>query len=381
MSFDILCFSHLRWNFVYQRPQHLISRFGKNHRVLFFEEPEFGQYADHYTAYREHDTDVYVITPKLNHEGMTLSNEQRIKTLLDQSLIDFSASDFIVWYYTPMALQFSSHLEPLLIVYDCMDELSAFRNAPVKLIDMENELFKSADVIFTGGYNLYEHKRQKHHHIFPFPSSIDKEHFFQSRKIGIEPEDQKNIPGPKLGFYGVIDERFDIELLREVAERKPEWNFVLIGPVVKIDPADLPARENIHYLGQRTYKELPLYLSGWDIAIMPFAVNESTRFISPTKTPEYLAGGKPVISTPIVDVARTYGEKGLVHIIGSAETFISAAESILDQTIDRTNWLKEVDTFLATLSWDDTWSNMYEIILKALMKKNYLNHEKNEAYV
>jgi UDP-galactopyranose mutase len=280
-----------------------------------------------------------------------------------------------------MALPFSSHLEPMLVVYDCMDELAAFKNAPLKLIDLEKELFETADIIFTGGHSLYEHKKDKHHHIYPFPSSIDKEHFFRSRDITTDPDDQQDIPSPRLGFYGVIDERFDIELLREVAAAKPEWHFVLIGPIAKIDPSDLPQYSNIHYMGQKSYKDLPSYLSGWDIAIMPFAVNESTRFISPTKTPEYLAGGKPVISTPIADVKRPYGEQGMVHIVDSGDAFISAAEKILSGTIDRNAWLKEVDSYLSTLSWDRTWSKMYEIILRTLTRKNFLNHEKNEAYV
>ena len=381
MKFDLICFSHLRWNFVYQRPQHLISRFGKDHRVLFFEEPEYGEYEDHYTSYKDDDADIYVITPKLFHDKTNVPHQDRIKQLLDNALSDFSVGEFISWYYTPMALQFSSHLEPILVVYDCMDELSAFKNAPIKLIDLEKELFREADVIFTGGHSLYEHKKDKHNNIFPFPSSIDKEHFFRSREITADPEDQKNIPGPRFGFYGVIDERFNIELLREVADARPEWQFVLIGPIAKIDPEELPRNSNIHYLGQKTYKDLPVYLSGWDIAIMPFAVNESTRFISPTKTPEYLAGGKPVISAPILDVVRTYGEQGMVHIVDDAQAFIREADKILSGSIDKATWSRKVDAYLSTLSWDKTWSKMYEIILRTLMKKNSLNHEKNEAYV
>ena len=209
-----------------------------------------------------------------------------------------------------MSLAFSDHLAPGLIVYDCMDELSAFRGAPPELVEREVELMCRANLVFTGGYSLYEAKRQRHDNAHPFPSSVDVEHFAAARRPQHDPDDQAEIPHPRLGFYGVIDERLDIALIEQVARMRPDWQIVLVGPVVKIDPAELPQRDNIHYLGGKTYDELPQYLSGWDVAIMPFALNESTRFISPTKTPEYLAGGCPVVSTPITDVVRTYGDTG-----------------------------------------------------------------------
>jgi UDP-galactopyranose mutase len=381
MIFDILCFSHLRWNFVYQRPQHLFSRFGKRHRVIFFEEPEFGEYNDHYSLVKEDEADLFIITPRLFHGQSGIPNEERLRKILDTVILELSVQNFIAWYYTPMALLFSDHLEPELVVYDCMDELSAFKNAPERLLELENTLFTRADVVFTGGYSLYEHKKEKHHAVFPCPSSIDKDHFYKSRKIGQEPEEQSRIPSPKFGFYGVIDERFDISLLDSVARMRPSWNFVIIGPVVKINPTDLPRHSNIHYLGQRSYQDLPAYLSGWDVAIMPFALNESTKYISPTKTPEFLAGGKPVISTSIRDVVKPYGELGLVEIADNPESFVRKAEFLLSDSNDRTAWLKRTDEYLSELSWDKTWSEMYQIMIRTLMKKIFINPEKNEAYV
>jgi UDP-galactopyranose mutase len=260
-----------------------------------------------------------------------------------------------------MALGFSDHLEPLVTIFDAMDELSAFKNAPQQLLDREAELFKRADLVFTGGQSLFEAKKHRHPHVYAFPSSIDREHFAQARSIVAEPADQSSIPHPRIGFFGVLDERLDIELLRGLAEARPDWHFVMIGPVVKIDPADLPQRENIHYLGGRQYAELPAYLSGWDVATLLFARNESTRFISPTKTPEYLAAGRPVVSTSIRDVVHPYGDEGVVEIADSVEDFAAAVKRLLSID-DRQPWLARVDAMLAKTSWDRTWASMAGLI-------------------
>jgi len=235
-------------------------------------------------------------------------------------------------------------------------------------LEYEEKLFSKADIVFTGGYSLYEAKKDRHHNIYPFPSSIDKDHFQKARYNEIEQADQKDIPHPRFGFFGVIDERFDIALLKEVSQKRPDWHFVIIGPVVKIDPAELPKAENIHYLGPKKYEELPHYISHWDIALVLFAINESTEFISPTKTPEYLSAGLPVISSPIKDIVRTYGEENLVYIANNAETFIASGEEELQKN-SRTEWLSKVDDFLADDSWDNTFEKMSFLINK-IKEKN-----------
>jgi UDP-galactopyranose mutase len=267
-----------------------------------------------------------------------------------------------------MAMDFAAHLQPLATVFDCMDELSAFKFAPPELLENERKLLEKADVVFTGGHSLYEAKRDRHVRVFAFPSSIDVAHFRKARHIAEEPSDQTEIPFPRFGFCGVIDERMDGELLGEMADLRPTWQFVMIGPVVKISEEDLPKRSNIYYLGGKDYKELPAYLAGWDVALMPFAMNESTRFISPTKTPEYLAAGKPVVSTPIRDVMQPYGEKDLVEIASTAQEFVSAGEIILQA--DKTEWLERVDEFLAEMSWDKTWAEMAQLISETIAEKS-----------
>ena len=358
---DLVVFSHLRWDFVYQRPQHLLSRCAKKRRVFFVEEPIFGKCSMRLDV-READPGVHVVVPHLP-EGLRseVAINAVMKDLTRQLFLAHGINEYIFWYYTPMALRFTDHLKPVAAVYDCMDELSAFKGAHSQLPALEKQLFKYVDLVFTGGQSLYEVKRHQHPAVYAFPSSIDASHFGKARTIVKDPEDQAQIPHPRLGFFGVIDERFDVELLDEVAAKRPDWQFVIIGPIVKIDPDALPKHKNIHYLGGKKYSELPDYLAGWDIALLLFALNDSTRFISPTKTPEYLAAGKPVISTSIRDVVRPYGELKLVEIADTADDLIHAAEKILSQE-DRSEWLKKVDRFLENISWDKTWAQMSDLI-------------------
>lgn len=382
-SVDLICFSHLRWNFVYQRPQHLMSRIAKSNRVFFFEEPVFGE--EIHFDMNKNDAGIFIIVPHLPHGW----GEQQIidhqREFLSRLLVNMEIKRYALWYYTPMFLPISDHLQPVIRIYDCMDELSGFKFAPPALKELEQKLMSMADVVFTGGHSLYEAKKHQHANIHAFPSSIDYNHFSRARNISEEPGDQEEIPHPRFGFYGVIDERMDIPLLAEVAALKKDWHFVLVGPIVKIDEHDLPRPSNIHYLGMKNYDELPAYLAGWDIAMMPFALNESTRFISPTKTPEYLAGGKPVISTPIVDVMRQYSN--IVNFASTAEEFIQVAER--DIQYDDV-WLHHVDELLAENSWDKTWTRMKELLEKAAEHKannnndtinNKVNLQNHQAYV
>lgn len=375
---DLICLSHLRWNFVYQRPQHLMSRFTKHYRVFFMEEPIYDAPSRYNAVFEDPETGVSVITPHLPNAAKDDPLEKQ--ALFDLFLSSENIEHIILWYYTPMALEFTNHLKPDLVVYDCMDELSGFKFAPPALRDYEQQLFRKADIVFTGGHHLYEAKKASHHNIYPFPSSIDKKHFEQARHLLTEPADQANIPHPRIGFYGVIDERFDIQLLTALASLHPDWHFVILGPVVKIDPETLPKLNNVHLPGQKHYNELPAYLAGWDVAIMPFLLNESTEFISPTKTPEYLAGGKPVVSTPIKDVIKPYGELKLVEIADTPSEFADAIERVLNRT-DKDAWLEQVDKFLATTSWNKTWQGMATLIEETLNKKKLTNKTNTQAYV
>lgn len=370
----LICFSHLRWDFVYQRPQHLLSRAAAHHRVVFLEEPIYHEVPSPRLDCRIADGGVEVIRPLLPHGLADKSAVAAQRALLDKLLMEKRPASLVAWYYTPMGLGFSDHIEPDLCVYDCMDELSAFLFAPPQLLENERELLARCDLVFTGGHSLYKAKKDRHPEVYAFPSSIDAQHFARARgRIGIEPPDQAEIPHPRLGFFGVIDERMDLALVGEIASARPDWHLVMIGPVVKIDEANLPRNANIHWLGCKSYRELPDYLSGWDVGLMPFALNESTRFISPTKTPEFLAAGVPVVSTPIVDVVRSYGEAGLIEIATDAKTMVAKAALLMQQ--DHTPWLARVDAHLGGLSWDRTWAAMHALITAKLDPSPLLGEE------
>ena len=365
----LICFSHLRWNFVFQRPQHLMSRFARDMNVIYWEEPvDIPARETAYLRVRDDDRfpNVRLVVPHIPEGMPDDAREATLARLLDAHLAAVRGP-IIAWYYTPMMLPFSRNITPDVTVYDAMDELSKFKFAPEHLLAYEQELIDRSDIVFTGGSSLFEAKKDRHDHVHCFPSSVDRAHFAKARSRLFDPADQEDLPRPRLGFYGVIDERFDIELLDKVAGMRPDWSFVMVGPVVKISEEDLPKRPNIHYLGSRTYDQLPAYLSGWDVALMPFAMNESTEFISPTKTPEYLAGGKPVVSAPVKDVVRHYGQLESVGIASTAEEFVAACEAALELSRNPgSGWLAEADLLLSASSWDTTQARIAGLVTALL---------------
>jgi glycosyltransferase involved in cell wall biosynthesis len=371
----LIVLSHLRWDFVYQRPQHLMSRFARERRVFFVEEPIHDEGAPRLVT-AEREGGIVLAVPHLPHGLSGHETEAAQAALLAEFLDAEGIVDYVLWYYTPMAIALTVGLKPRAVVYDCMDELSLFRGAPQDLLRREEGLLAQTDLVFTGGQSLYEAKRGRHPSVHAFPSSIEAAHFAQAREAQPEPVDQAGIPRPRLGYFGVIDERIDLELLAALADARPEWQIVLLGPVVKIDPVTLPRRENLRYLGMKSYAELPAYLAGWDVALLPFARNESTRFISPTKTPEYLAGGCPVVSTSIRDVVRPYGELGLVEIADEPGEVVAAIERCLAAVSDsgrRDRWLRRVDELLAGGSWDRTHRSMSDLIDIAVLTRRAID--------
>ncbi len=362
----ILTFSHLRWDFVYQRPQHLLSRLASRHRVFFIEEPVRGSDAPAWRFQHPHPN-VTVCTPQTPSSAPGFTDEQfpYLHEILPQLLESEHLDEYVLWFYTPMALPLAAGLKPLAVVYDCMDELSAFLNAPPQLLQREASLLEMADVVFTGGPSLYRAKKDRHPHVHCFPSSVDAKHFAAATNGLAEPEDQASLPQPRFGFFGVIDERFDIPAVAAMAEAHPEWHIVLVGPVVKIDPAALPRHSNIHYYGQRSYQQLPYYLKGWDVCLLPFARNHATKYISPTKTLEYMAAEKMIVSTPIADVAEPYGE--FIYLGATPAEFVAACERALAASPgERTARRLRMREVLSRTSWDSTAARMEELVAAAI---------------
>jgi len=357
----VLCFSHLRWNFVFQRPNHLMTRCARDHQVFFIEEPiHEAQGAElHVTTIGENLTRVVPDLP----DGLTASQQtEEIARMLVELCAARNVRHAIHWYYTPMMLPLGERLPCDLVVYDCMDELSNFLHAPKELTQRESELMRRADVMFTGGMALYDAKRHQHPNVHGIPSSVDAAFFAKARAPQDEPGDQASIARPRLGYCGVIDERMDLGLLEALARARPAYQLVMLGPIVKIDPDSLPKLPNVHYLGGKKYEQLPAYLAGWDVALMPFALNDATRFISPTKTPEYLAAGRRVVSTAIRDVVEPYERHGLVRIGRTTDEFIAQVDAALADGGEHDH---ARDAFLAKSSWDDTWSRMQRLMREA----------------
>jgi glycosyltransferase involved in cell wall biosynthesis len=358
----LIVFSHLRWNFVYQRPQHLLSRLASRWRVVFIEEPLVGEADQRLEKFAPCDN-VEVWRPHVSGDAPGYHDDHIsvMQRLVQQALQEQKITDYWIWFYTPMAVPLAAQLKPQGIVYDCMDELTLFKNAPRQLVQRENVLFKEADLVFTGGPSLYNSKKNRHPSVHCFPSSVDAAHF--SGAAGDHPL-QAQLPHPRLGYCGVIDERINMDLIDAMATAHPDWQIVMVGPVVKIDPTGLPRHANIHWLGQQSYQDLPSFICGWDVCLMPFALNEATRFISPTKMLEYMACGRPSVSTSIKDVVEPYG-----HVVSIADTpadYVAACESILARTPQQqAAHAAELAQAIARTSWDKTAQQMAELIEQA----------------
>ena len=356
----IIVFCHLRWDFVYQRPQQLLSRLGRHYRVLFVEEPVQGEGA----PWMEQSSPAPGVTVCRPHTPLAAPGFHDDQIPLLQPLLAALAppgDGVVAWFYTPMALPLLQELQPALVVYDCMDELAAFKNSPKQLLQRESALLNRADLVFCGGPSLFEAKRMRHPNVHCFPSSVDVAHFGQALARADSHPAQAQLARPRLGFYGVIDERFDAPLIAALADAHPEWQLVMVGPVLKIDPASLPQRPNIHYLGQQEYQALPQFLAGWDVCLMPFALNDATRFISPTKVLEYMAAQLPIVSTAIADVARPYGE--VVAIARDALEFIGHCEAALRQPPERAALqAAAMQQIVSATSWDVTATSMRELL-------------------
>ncbi len=356
----LICFSHLRWQFVTQRPQHLLNRAAESFQVIYWEEPDYSASQQEPVLLTETDTGgVTVVRPLLPAHGNEADHDAAQIALLEHTVRSLAKPVAVAWFYTPMAMGFAASLPCETVIYDCMDELAAFAGASPRLALLERRLMRHADIVFTGGRSLQRAKQSLHANVHCFPSAVDRDHYAQARRRNrLDPADQAAIAHPRIGFFGVLDERLDTELVGTLADRRPLWQFVFVGPTAKIDDDELPHRPNVHFLGPKAYSELPDYLAHWDAGLMPFAMNEATRFISPTKTPEFLAAGVPLVSTPVADVVSSWS--GVVSIASGAQAIEAALQQVLDRP--RAGWLTQVDAALAGISWDDSWAAMHKLI-------------------
>ncbi len=363
---------HLRWDGVWQRPQQILSRMAARRRIAFIEEPVFQAPGEAPRLAVREANGVTVVQPHVPPQEEHLprvspENRAIIRSLVAPWLAENGFTSAVRWHYAPMAVYMRDLTEDHAVVYDCMDELAAFKGAPEELVDCERALMEEADVMFTGGLSMWLNKKQHHGNCHRFDSGVDVEHFRQATlEETAVPEDAQRLPGPVLGYYGVIDERMDYDAIRALSASFPQGTLLLIGPVTKVDPAELPQAPNIRYLGQRSYSELPRYLKAFDVALVPFADNAATRFLSPTKTLEYFAGEKPVVSSPVKDVVENYAD--IVRIARSPEEYVAAVRAALsEESSDRARRGLEK---AREKTWDAIVGQMEGLLEEAVRRKS-----------
>lgn len=332
----IIALCHLSWDWVWQRPQQYLSRLSRTHRVLFVE-----TYCSDVPATRvdlriaDNHPNVTICAMHLPAsrwaDGKFIDRERRraLQRTLAQELSG-RFDDAILWFNDPMAVTaFAGHLDESLIVYDCMDELSQFKGAPPALLERERDLLEVADVVFCGGRKMRDRRLRHNSNCHFFGTGVDCRHFGSalSPRTAVAPAIAK-LNGPVLGYFGVIDERIDYDLLATLADADPTWHIAMIGPVCKVDPAQFPQRPNLHWLGGQPYAQLPAFTKGFSVALMPFALNEATEYINPTKALEYMAAGRPVVSTALDEVKSNFSS--VARIAKSHEQFVALCRSEVD---------------------------------------------------
>lgn len=389
----IVCLAHLSWEHVWQRPQHILSRLARHYPVLYINEPFLSD------TIAEPELRLVAETGKLTAwqpffpiQEAGLGRWQQVYMELVEKLLAgrnllyhngrlVSQQPLIFWFYTPIPHYFLDRFPADLVVYDVMDQLANFRGAPPDMAQREAQLLAQADVVFTGGRSLYESRRHLHPNVHLFASGVEAGHFAQAfdPHTAVAPE-IAHLPRPVLGYTGVIDERLDLALLETVAAERPDWSLVMVGPVAKIDPADLPQLPNIYYLGQQPYARLPALLKGFDVCLMPFAINEATRYISPTKTLEYMAARKPIVSTPVPDVVANW--RDVVAIATNPTTFIAAVEQQLrEDPAERTHRLARAQQYVTRNGWDAIAAEMRALMEDALEERSDKRREKSQEQV
>lgn len=364
----LVVFSHLRWNFIYQRPQHLLSRLARHFEVLFVEEPMKSR-GRSWLAAGHVAPGVTVLKPHTAVDTIGFHDDQlsQLQPLISDYLRDHGIDDYLAWICTPMALPLLADLAPRAVVYDCMEELSARADAPKQMRQREKALLNMADLVLAAGPGLHEAKRRLHPRVMCLPNGVDAQHFAPQRTtanidamLGAE-HIQGRIPGPRLGFFGAIDECVDLELIAALADADPHWQLIMIGPVLPVDSPALPQRSNIHWLGPQPYALLPQLVADWDVCLLPFALNEATRSFCPTNTLEYMAAEKPVVSTGVHDVITMYGD--VVRIGHQHDGFIECCRWALSESaFKRSERVSEMSAVVAHHSWDNAVRNVREAI-------------------
>lgn len=367
---DLIVFSHERWNSSFSRTSQIMSHFSKYRRVYFFEEPILGVSQNPIYLLRETRDDVVVVEPYLSSDMSIFEQKNALLEVIKKFINDETITEFSVWSDTPKAMPLIRSMRPKVVIYDCIADYSQTLN------ELETEMFNAADVVLTSSQTLYAAKRSMHSNIHNNPDSLDYRHFYQTRSVEEESDDISSIPHPRIGFSGDIDNRIDFNLVKNLAELKPEWHFIFAGEIKDIDPETLPKNSNIHYISHKSYSKIPMYLAAWDCTFLPYKVNESTKFLNPILISESLVGGKPVVASPLDDVRATYGDQNLIYLAEFPHDYVNRIEYALSSQGHSTEWLENVDKNFRGMSWDKNCRRIAELEMDIYAIKNKIEIQK-----
>ncbi len=362
-GYPIVCFSDISWNVKFQRPHQLFSQAKRINIIIFIEKPLLQRSGKPNHFISRVSDNILILTPVITDEDPESTIHETVEQLLTEKLKSHNTTEYICWYYSPKAINYSQKLTPKLIIFDCMDECCGYEGADTEVNESEKKLLEVTDLVFTGGRSLCNAKKLLHKNVHLFPDSIDYERFNGNTK-----QAKKNIikkPAAKIGYFGVIDERLDLNLLDKIAANKPKWKFEIAGPIVENMHGKLPERKNITFTGDIRDEEIPSIIGEWDAAILPYSKNNSTENTAPSRLLVYFAANKNIVSTSINDIVHYFGENGMVRIADEPDDFVKALEAAIKYKPEA-EWQKKVDSIIRKTTWEKTWNGMSKKINKLL---------------
>jgi glycosyltransferase involved in cell wall biosynthesis len=377
MASAIVVFSHLRWDSMFHRPQQLMSTLAEHHSIVFIEEPVHDERGSFLHTYAP-APNILVCQPHTTLDAPDFRDWQlpALHRLLQQVTHDHD--ERMAWFYTPMALPLLGELQPGLVAYDCVDEPAPI-HAPALWRERESALLEATDIVFTNSRNRYRTLCERHPNVHCFPDSVDAAHFLPAHDRSNSHPAHRHIPGPRLGFHGVIDRRFDVGLIGRLADAHTQWHIVLVGPVIGIDPASLPQRHNIHYLGRQAYRSLPHFLAGWDVCLLPFGPDVRAGSAGASRLLEYMAAELPIVATPAADVAEAYAD--LVTVAQDAQAFIAACEAaLLAPREESARRAERMRAALAATSWRRTAEQMHALLMACTRRVGVAGNSQDEGF-
>ncbi len=329
----VICISTSPWGFMFQRPQQLMTLFSEDFKIGYINPPVTSKPALSYEEVIRKYTDIInpnliVLKPRipkiLNHSAAS----RYYVELLKNFSLEFGFKDIILWICLPQFEYLCGQLDEKLVIYDCQDDYASFSWTPDTTREYDQRLTEKADIVITVSGPMQKTKKKINPLSFLVPNGCDLQHFNSATKILGIPTDILNIRKPRVGFVGAVCEWIDFRLITELAEKEPDWSIVMVGPVRRnIKPPHLP---NTHYLGLKRYHILPNYIRQFDVCSIPFDQNSTiSKNSCPIKLFEYMASGKPVVSTnlPAVNFA-----KRVIEIAADSEDFHCKVNRLLKET-------------------------------------------------